>query len=240
MAFMIYDERNRNMISKLADNTKAQALKWYQYCIDKKVQVLIYDTIRTKAQQAENVKKGVSKTMKSYHIVGQALDFVFVDSKGKPMWSLSSYTSKMDIINYARKLGFIWGADWDNDGNWRDETFLDSPHLQYNYKGYGTDTFGKSVGGSNPVNSDKEINKKDDVIREIQMAMNSRYNLKIETDGYYGEKTREALLIGLKIEFNTHYTREMGRRINTLDGRFSKELEALFSKVVLSENSKTK
>lgn len=140
---MIYDARNRTNLDKLADNTKIAAYKWYQYCIDKKYQVLIYETIRTKEKQAENVRKGASKTMRSYHLVGQALDFVFVDEKKNALWSINAYVAKMDAINYAKKLGFTWGGDWDNDGDWRDEKFLDSPHLQLNYKGYGTDTYGK-------------------------------------------------------------------------------------------------
>ena len=138
-----YDTRNRENLNKLADNTKIVAYKWYQYCINKEYDVLIYETIRSLETQKENVKKGASKTLKSYHIVGQALDFVFVDSKGNALWSINAYISKIDAINYAKSLGFTWGGDWDNDGDWRDETFLDSPHIQYNYKGYGTDTFGK-------------------------------------------------------------------------------------------------
>lgn len=237
MAFkMIYDERNRANLNKLADNTKTQAYKWYEYIISKKVQVLIYETIRTKEMQAENVKKGASKTMKSYHIVGQALDFVFVDNSGKALWSLNSYLSKIDIINYAKKLGFTWGADWDNDGNWRDETFLDSPHIQYNYRGYGTDTFGRSTGSVQAVN--KVSNTSDSITKAIQSLLNKRYNVGLLADGFYGDKTRVALLIGLKKEFNTYYSREMGRVINGLDGSFGKTLEGLFGKVILSDKSK--
>lgn len=130
---MIYDERNRNNLDKLADNTKIAAYKWYQYCIDNEIQVLIYETIRTVEQQRKNVANGASQTMKSYHLVGQALDFVPVDSKGKTLWNGYNHSNIQKALNYARKIGFELGYDW----GW------DSPHLQYNYKGYGTDTFGK-------------------------------------------------------------------------------------------------
>lgn len=227
---MIYDARNRGNLDKLADNTKVQAYKWYQYCIDKKIQVLIYETIRTKEKQAENVKNGASKTMRSYHIVGQAFDFVFVNDKGTALWSLSSYTSKIDIVNYAKKLGFTWGADWDNDGSWRDETFVDSPHMQYNYRGYGADTFGKSVGSTKPV--DKVTNSADEIVKSIQSVLNSRYNSGLTVDGFYGDKTRIALLIALKKEVNANYEKEMGRLIGSLDGSFGSTLIELFSKVI--------
>ncbi|PKG22835.1 hypothetical protein CWS01_14190 [Niallia nealsonii] len=45
------------------------------------------------------------------------------------------------MIAKAKVLGFIWGGDWDNDGQTSDESLVGSPHLQYAYKGYGTDTF---------------------------------------------------------------------------------------------------
>lgn len=140
---MYYDSRNRGNLDKLADHTKIAAYKWYEWVKDNGYNILIYETIRTKAQQTANVKKGASQTMRSYHLVGQALDFVFVDQKGNTLWSINEYTKRMNVIKKAKELGFTWGGDWDNDGDWRDETFLDSPHLQYEYRGYGTDTFGK-------------------------------------------------------------------------------------------------
>lgn len=140
---MYYDSRNRGNLEKLADHTKIAAYKWYEWLNDNGYNVLIYETIRTKAQQQANVRKGASQTMRSYHLVGQALDFVFVNQKGATLWAVNQYTTRMKAINAAKAFGFTWGGDWDNDGDWRDEKFLDSPHLQYEYRGYGTDTFGK-------------------------------------------------------------------------------------------------
>lgn len=132
---MIYDSRNRDNLNKLADNTKTAAYKWYQYCMNNKIEVLIYETIRTVEQQKKNVAKGASQTMRSYHIVGQALDFVLVDSKGNALWNGYKTSNAQKIIKQAEILGFESGDRW--------TSFPDSPHLQYNYKGYGTDTFGK-------------------------------------------------------------------------------------------------
>lgn len=132
---MLYDTRNRTNLDKLADNTKAKAYQLYEYCMDNKIQILIYETIRTKEKQAENVRKGVSKTMKSYHIVGQALDWVLVDSKKNALWNGYNSKDAQRVIKYAKSIGFEWGGDWKN--------FYDAPHLQYNYKGYESDTYGK-------------------------------------------------------------------------------------------------
>lgn len=46
-------------------------------------------------------------------------------------------------IKEAKRLGFEWGGDWKN--------FVDKPHLQYYYKGYGTDTFNGSKASSPSV-----------------------------------------------------------------------------------------
>jgi len=132
-----YQTRNVNNLNKLADNTKAAAFKWYQYCIDNGIEVLIYETIRTVEQQREYVRKGASQTMRSYHLVGQALDFVPIQSNGTEDWNGYNKEPWALAIRYAKQIGFKWGGDW--------KGFVDSPHLQYNYKGYGTDTFGKGA-----------------------------------------------------------------------------------------------
>ncbi|PEQ91974.1 peptidase M15 [Bacillus cereus] len=75
--------------------------------------------------------------MRSYHLVGQALDFVPIQSNGTEDWNGYNKEPWESAIRYAKQIGFEWGGDW--------KGFVDSPHLQYNYKGYGTDTFGKGA-----------------------------------------------------------------------------------------------
>jgi len=135
---MYYDKRNRATLNELAPNTKRFALTWYEYLVKNGIEVLVYDARRTVAEQRANVASGASQTMYSYHIVGQALDFVPVKD-GKALWGGYNAANIQKAIKEAQRLGFTWGGDWDSDGNQRDETFIDSPHLQYEYKGYGTD-----------------------------------------------------------------------------------------------------
>ncbi|MEH6848555.1 M15 family metallopeptidase [Bacillus pseudomycoides] len=147
---MKYHTRNVNNLNKLGDHTKAEAFKWYQYCVDNGIEILIYETIRTIEKQRENVRKGASQTMRSYHLVGQALDFVPITSNGSEDWE--GYWSEpwSSAIRYAKKVGFEWGGDW--------KGFVDSPHLQYNYNGYGTDTFN---GGDIDVSEPNYSNERD-------------------------------------------------------------------------------
>lgn len=148
---MKYDKRNRDNIAKLGDNTKAAALKLYAYLVKEQIEVLIYETIRSLATQQEYKDKGASQTLTSYHIVGQALDFVMVDSKGEAIWNGYYSADAKKVVKEAKRLGFKWGGDW--------TTFHDAPHLQFEYKGYGTDTFGKAVVPVKPKPAAKPVIK---------------------------------------------------------------------------------
>ncbi|MFR5072726.1 MAG: M15 family metallopeptidase [Bianqueaceae bacterium] len=172
---MFYDTRNRNNLDKLADSTRKAAYEWYQYLLDTDTEVLIYDTLRTKQQQEENVQNGVSQTMRSYHLVGQALDFVpVVDSKGSVDWNGYARAEIRRAIERAKNLGFTWGGDW--------TSFADQPHLQYDGIGYGTDTFNRGDTVSTPSNTT--------IIRQIQETLNARYGTQLTVDGRYGPATK--------------------------------------------------
>ncbi|EMK1230720.1 M15 family metallopeptidase [Listeria monocytogenes] len=135
-----YYSRSLANVNKLADNSKAAARKLLDWSESNGIEVLIYETIRTKEQQAANVNSGASQTMRSYHLVGQALDFVM--AKGKTVdWGAYRSDKGKKFVAKARSLGFEWGGDWSG--------FVDNPHLQFNFKGYGTDTFGKRASTSN-------------------------------------------------------------------------------------------
>ncbi|EPN7027953.1 DUF5776 domain-containing protein [Listeria monocytogenes] len=135
-----YYSRSLANVNKLADNTKAAARKLLDWSENNGIEVLIYETIRTKEQQAANVASGASQTMRSYHLVGQALDFAM--TKGKTVdWGAYRSDKGKKFVAKAKSLGFEWGGDWSG--------FVDNPHLQFNFKGYGTDTFGKGASTSN-------------------------------------------------------------------------------------------
>ncbi len=146
---MYYDKRNRAALAELAPNTKVAALKWYDFLKKEGIDLLIYDARRTEAEQRANVASGASQTMKSYHLVGQALDFVPVKD-GKAVWNGYESADIKKALKEAKRLGFEWGGDW--------RGFVDKPHLQYNYKGYGTD---KTLSASNPSTSKPSAPKGD-------------------------------------------------------------------------------
>ncbi|MBV1538715.1 M15 family metallopeptidase [Listeria monocytogenes] len=144
-----YYSRSLENVNKLADNTKAAARKLLDWAENSGIEVLIYETIRTKEQQSANVANGASQTMRSYHLVGQALDFVM--AKGKTVdWGAYRSDEGKKFVAKAKSLGFEWGGDWSG--------FVDNPHLQFNYKGYGTDTFGKGASANVPAKPNTQSN----------------------------------------------------------------------------------
>jgi|GEM_PF-1882995 len=194
-----YHERNLNNLANLGDSTKEKAIEWYTYLIQEKIDLLIYETIRTEAQQRENVKNGASQTMKSYHLVGQALDFVPLKGSAAD-WNGYGSAEVKKAVSKAKALGFEWGGDWTG--------FVDKPHLQYNHKGYGTDTFKtkgkainlgekaaepvkeevKSATTNNPSYPAIKKGSKGDAVKTLQTKLN-KLGYTLTVDGDFGAKT---------------------------------------------------
>ena len=93
---------------------------------------VVLEGARTEAQQAENVHKGVSKTMDSRHLdtPARAVDAAPwpIDWKDKDRF----YHFGGFVQGYAAALGIplTWGGDWDSDRTFRDQTFHDLPHFE--------------------------------------------------------------------------------------------------------------
>ncbi len=82
--------------------------------------VQITEGLRTIETQKKYVAEGKSKTMKSYHLTGRAVD-VYVN-KG---WKFEHYKQFADIVKAValKKQKIIaWGGDWPK--------FRDGPHFQ--------------------------------------------------------------------------------------------------------------
>ena len=84
---------------------------------------IIIEGRRTLAQQQEKVNKGYSKTMKSKHLLGLAVDIV----DRRYLWGGPAAKQSFPFWNNlgaaGKRQGFIWGGDW--------KSFPDVAHLQY-------------------------------------------------------------------------------------------------------------
>lgn len=90
---------------------------------------IITDGKRTLAEQRKHVANGASKTMKSRHLTGHALDYVaYVKVEGNKMkvsWSLTYMKAIADAFKTAAKelgIPINWGGDW--------KSFKDTPHIE--------------------------------------------------------------------------------------------------------------
>ena len=84
----------------------------------------ISEGLRTIERQKELVAQKKSQTMKSRHIVGEAVDIcVLVD--GKANWDFENYRKVADVFKEcAKELGvrITWGGEW--------TSLKDGPHFQ--------------------------------------------------------------------------------------------------------------
>lgn len=91
---------------------------------------IVTEVLRTVERQKELVAKGASKTMKSRHLTGHAVDLaVKIGSEVRWDWPLYAALGKA-VKQAADDVGvFIeWGGDW--------KTFKDGPHFQLPWKHY--------------------------------------------------------------------------------------------------------
>lgn len=80
----------------------------------------VVDGLRTIEEQRRNVKKGVSKTMRSRHLTGHAIDFAALTDDGDVDWNtIPKYKAIGAAFKRAAKelgIKIEWGGDW----NWKD------------------------------------------------------------------------------------------------------------------------
>ena len=94
------------------------------------VDFAVLEGVRSKVRQEQLVAAGASKTMKSRHITGHAVDLGAMVS-GTVRWDWPLYFKVADAMKKAAaELGtpLEWGGDW--------KRFKDGPHFQLPFKEY--------------------------------------------------------------------------------------------------------
>ena len=84
----------------------------------------VSEGLRSKKRQAELVRRGASKTMRSKHLTGDAVDLVAYIGKDV-RWDWPLYAKISTAMKQAAKelrIPIEWGGDW--------RTFKDGPHFQ--------------------------------------------------------------------------------------------------------------
>jgi len=94
------------------------------------VDFTVLEGLRSQARQQQLVKAGASKTMRSRHLTGHAVDLAaFVG--GEIRWDWPLYHKIAKAVKQAAaelKVPIEWGGDW--------RSFKDGPHWQLPWKSY--------------------------------------------------------------------------------------------------------
>ena len=93
-------------------------------------QFIVTEGLRTLARQKQLLAAGATRTLKSRHITGHAVDLaVVVDGEVRWDWPLYKKLSE-NVKKAAASVGIPieWGGDW--------RTFKDGPHYQLPFKLY--------------------------------------------------------------------------------------------------------
>lgn len=86
--------------------------------------LLVVEGMRTEARQRELFNKGASRTMKSRHLVGRAVDLApMIGNEARWDWPLFPRINAA-MQRAAEEMGvrLVWGGDW--------KTFKDGPHWE--------------------------------------------------------------------------------------------------------------
>lgn len=126
MPFALGDKSNARLAGVHPDLVKVvqQAIKISE------IDFSVIEGLRTVARQKELVAHGASKTMKSRHITGHAVDLAAVIG-GQIHWDWPLYSKIAVAMKHAATIVGVpieWGGDW--------RTFKDGPHFQLPWKQY--------------------------------------------------------------------------------------------------------
>jgi len=91
----------------------------------------VLEGIRTLERQRELFARGATKTLRSRHLTGHAVDIAPVDDDGDVSWDWPLYYVLEPVIKAAAAdlgIPINWGGDW--------KTFKDGPHWELPWSRY--------------------------------------------------------------------------------------------------------
>jgi peptidoglycan LD-endopeptidase CwlK len=95
------------------------------------VAFVVTEGVRTMKRQRELVAAGASRTLKSRHLTGHAIDFAPLIG-GQVTWKWPPFGIVAAAFKRASKelgIAIVWGGDW--------KAFRDGPHVELDRKVYG-------------------------------------------------------------------------------------------------------
>lgn len=106
-------------LNDLAPKFREKVFELLARCTEQKIPVWIIDTLRTKEEQEEYLKKGTSWTKNSKHLIGEAIDLCPVASYMGPGTTKLNWDETNPEWLWIGELGERLGLKW---GVWRQST----------------------------------------------------------------------------------------------------------------------
>ena len=129
MSFLLSKRSRLNLENEHPDLVEVVMLAG-ELAVERGLDFIITDGHRTYAEQVEYVKQGKSKTLKSRHLGGLAVDYVGL-VHGRVTYDAGVMTQIAECFKAAarkRKTPIEWGGDW--------KSFKDMPHIQLSKERY--------------------------------------------------------------------------------------------------------
>lgn len=103
-------------LKDLSPRFRPKAVELLARCVEAGIALMIIDTLRTPEEQAANIAKGVSWTVNSKHLTGDAIDVCpydqyFLHAADKLKWDANDPVWQT-IGQIGEALGLRWGGRW--------------------------------------------------------------------------------------------------------------------------------
>lgn len=103
-------------LNDLDQRFRPLAVEFLARCVEAGVMVMIVDTLRTPAEHADNLARGVSWTTRSKHLDGLAIDVApfetfMLHGPDKLQWDASD-TIWLKLGQIGEQVGMVWGGRW--------------------------------------------------------------------------------------------------------------------------------
>jgi hypothetical protein len=120
-------------LSDLSEKMRPLAVELIARAVEAGIQVKIIDILRTESEQRENLRLGVSWTLRSKHLPDEsgksnAIDLAPVECLSMKAWG-PAHPDWERLAEIAESLGLVAGIRWKQRDCCHFELPLDSPHL---------------------------------------------------------------------------------------------------------------
>ena len=136
---MTLNARSQQTLTGIHPDLVRVVIRAHALCEADGLDFIVTDGVRSKEKQAELVRAGKSKTNKSRHLTGHAVDLCASHGPKDVSWEpadLKAIAQRMKAAATELGVALEWGGDW--------KSFIDMPHYQLPWKKY-------PVGATAPV-----------------------------------------------------------------------------------------